>query len=144
MTKLQVGCLWQAKFAIHIICMCKLHLCSVQYVIQLHLFPYFSIIWLKPIYITEQNMKNVITVFTVFRLLTDFVCVYTYEFWLSLCNIVWSSIILLLPLLTITYRLSWNAEVNKTYLKKNKPIVYSQESYIVIMWYIRVITIGWW
>jgi hypothetical protein len=40
------------------------------------------------------------------RLLTDFVCVYTYEFLLSLCKIVWSSIILLLPLLTITYRLS--------------------------------------
>ena len=28
---------------------------------------------------------RVITVFTVFRLLTDFVCLYTYEFWLSLC-----------------------------------------------------------
>jgi hypothetical protein len=35
------------------------------------------------------------TVFTVFRLLTDFVC---YEFWLSLCKIVRSSVILLLPL----------------------------------------------
>jgi hypothetical protein len=31
-------------------------------------------------------------------LLTDFVCLYTYEFWLSLCKIVRSSIILLLPL----------------------------------------------
>ena len=40
----------------------------------------------------------VITVFTLFRLLTDFVCLYTYEFWLSLCKIVWSSVILLLPL----------------------------------------------
>ena len=39
-----------------------------------------------------------ITVFTVFRLLTDFVCLYTYEFWLSLCKIVRSSVILLLPL----------------------------------------------
>ena len=29
-----------------------------------------------------------------------FVCLYTYEFWLSLCKIVWSSVILLLPLLT--------------------------------------------
>jgi hypothetical protein len=38
-------------------------------------------------------------VFTVFRLLTDFVCLYTYEFWLSLCSIVRSSVILLLPLL---------------------------------------------
>jgi hypothetical protein len=27
-------------------------------------------------------------VITVFRLLTDFVCVYTYEFWLCLCKIV--------------------------------------------------------
>ena len=37
-------------------------------------------------------------VFTVFRLLTDFVCLYTYEFWLSLWKIVLSSVILLLPL----------------------------------------------
>ena len=36
---------------------------------------------------------------TVFRLLTDFVCLYNYEFWLSLCKIVRSSVILLLPLL---------------------------------------------
>jgi hypothetical protein len=41
-----------------------------------------------------------ITVFTVFRLLTDFVCLYTYEFWLSLCKIARSSVILLLPLST--------------------------------------------
>jgi hypothetical protein len=40
----------------------------------------------------------VITVFTVFRLLTDFVCLNTYEFWLSLCKIVRSLVILLLPL----------------------------------------------
>ena len=43
----------------------------------------------------------VITVFTLFRLLTDFVCLYTYEFWLSLCKIVRSSVILLLPLFLI-------------------------------------------
>ena len=43
--------------------------------------------------------NRVITVFTVFRLLTDFVCLYNYEFWLSLCKIVRSSVILLLPLL---------------------------------------------
>jgi hypothetical protein len=36
--------------------------------------------------------------FSVFRLLTDFVCLYNYEFWLSLCKIVRSSVILLLPL----------------------------------------------
>jgi hypothetical protein len=30
--------------------------------------------------------------------ITDFVCLYTYEFWLSLCKIVRSSVILLLPL----------------------------------------------
>ena len=34
-----------------------------------------------------------------FRLLTDFVCLYNYEFGLSLCKIVRSSVILLLPLL---------------------------------------------
>jgi hypothetical protein len=50
---------------------------------------------------------RVITVFTVFRLLTDFVCLYTYEFWLSLCKIVRSSVILALPLLkSSTYYLS--------------------------------------
>jgi hypothetical protein len=31
-------------------------------------------------------------------LLTDFVCLYNYEFWFSLCKIVRSSVILLLPL----------------------------------------------
>ena len=45
-------------------------------------------------------LKNTIMVFTVFRLLTDFVCLYNYEFWLSLCKIVRSSVILLLPLFT--------------------------------------------
>ena len=35
--------------------------------------------------------------FSVFQLLTDFVCLYTYEFRLSLCTIVRSSVILLLP-----------------------------------------------
>ena len=34
-------------------------------------------------------------------LLTHFVCLYNYEFWLSLCKIVRSSVILLLPLLFI-------------------------------------------
>ena len=40
----------------------------------------------------------ILSVFTVFRLLTDFVCLYNYEFLLSLCKIVRSSVILLLPL----------------------------------------------
>ena len=38
---------------------------------------------------------------TVFRLLTDFVCLYNYEFGLSLCKIVRSSVILLLPLYNV-------------------------------------------
>jgi hypothetical protein len=33
-------------------------------------------------------------------MLTDLVCLYTYEFWLSLCKIVRNSVILLLPLLS--------------------------------------------
>jgi hypothetical protein len=40
--------------------------------------------------------------FTVFRLLTDFVCLYNYEFGLSLCKIVRSSVILLLQRWSIT------------------------------------------
>jgi hypothetical protein len=41
---------------------------------------------------------NYLMYITVFRLLTDFVCLYNCEFWLSLCEIVRSSVILLLPL----------------------------------------------
>ena len=45
------------------------------------------------------NTNFIVSAFiTVFRLLTDFVCLYNYEFWLSLCKIVRSSVILLLPL----------------------------------------------
>ena len=56
-------------------------------------------IWFNPPFLLKCLYQiRVITVFTVFRLLTDFVCLYTYEFWLSLCKIVWSSVILLLPL----------------------------------------------
>ena len=44
---------------------------------------------------------------SVFRLLTDFVCLYNYEFWLFLYKIVRSSVILLLPLLNnLVYYLS--------------------------------------
>ena len=46
----------------------------------------------------RYRIINLDIVFTVFRLLTDFVCLYTYEFWLSLWKIVGSSVILLLPL----------------------------------------------
>ena len=35
-----------------------------------------------------------------FPMLPDFVCLYNYEIWLSLCKIVLSSVILLLPLFT--------------------------------------------
>ena len=41
--------------------------------------------------------------FSVFRLLTDFVSLYNNEFWLSLCKIVRSSVILLLPLIIHVY-----------------------------------------
>ena len=47
---------------------------------------------------THRDQYLIITVFPVFRLLTDFVCLYTYEFWLSLYKIARSSVILLLPL----------------------------------------------
>jgi hypothetical protein len=47
------------------------------------------------------HQVRVITVFTVFQLLIDFVCLYTYEFLLSLCKIVRSSVILLVPLFTL-------------------------------------------
>jgi hypothetical protein len=43
-------------------------------------------IW--PCYYWLNIQYFVSTIFTVFRLLTDFVCLYNYEFWLSLCKIV--------------------------------------------------------
>ena len=56
-------------------------------------------IWFNPPFLWKCLYQvRVITVFSVFRLLTDFVCLYTYEFWLSLWKIVRSSVILLLPL----------------------------------------------
>ena len=61
---------------------------------------------------------RVITVFTVFRLLTDFVCLYTYKFWLSLCKIVRSSVILLLPLFTSESLSSKSAISNLLQLKR--------------------------
>ena len=51
------------------------------------------------------SVFTVFTVFRFFRLLTDFVCLYNYEFWLSLCKIVRSSVILLLPLFFINISL---------------------------------------
>ena len=74
-------------------------------------FIYFSVISL---FILRYH-SLVITVFTVFRLLTDFVYLYNYEFGLSLCKIVRSSVILLLPLfiqeILVAYK--WHFIVNK-------------------------------
>jgi hypothetical protein len=56
-------------------------------------------IWFNPPFLFKCLYQvRFITVFTVFRLLTDFVCLYTYELWFSLCKIVRSWVILLLPL----------------------------------------------
>jgi hypothetical protein len=51
--------------------------------------------YMKKYHCVETVLKSV---FTVFRLLTDFVCLYNYEFWFSICKIVRSSVIVLLPL----------------------------------------------
>ena len=62
-------------------------------------------------YIRNACTKSGSLRFSVFRLLTDFVCLYTYEFWLiSLCKIARSSVILLLPLF-IGYFLSFFLQV---------------------------------
>ena len=58
-------------------------------------------IWFNPPFLWKCLYQvRVISVFTVFRLLTDFVCLYAYEFWLSLWKIVLSSVILLLAIFT--------------------------------------------
>ena len=51
-------------------------------------------------------------VFTVFRFLTEFVCLYTYEFWISLWKIVRSSVILLLPLITSNWQTLWRQNIS--------------------------------
>ena len=69
-----------------------------------HQFSNFSVIsWREQVNFQwdDDKVRFVITVFTVFRLLTDFVCLYNYEFGLSLCKIVRSSVILLLPLFVL-------------------------------------------
>jgi hypothetical protein len=58
-----------------------------------HIISHFNLLFFHIFY--------VITVFTVFQLLTDFFCKNIYEFWLSLCKTVRSSLIVLLPLFTI-------------------------------------------
>ena len=60
-------------------------------------------------------------IITVFRLLTDFVCLYTYEFWLYICKIVRSSVILLLTLI-ITCR-SHQIRPSSTYEENIKIVV---------------------
>jgi hypothetical protein len=52
--------------------------------------------------------------------LTDFVCLYTYEFWLSLCKFVRSSVILLLPLFSSWY----NWQIAHLALKSNQSLLY--------------------
>ena len=67
--------------------------CVVQFVTRCSYVPYI-----------RRNTTDAITyrfISKVFRLLTDFVCLYNYEFGLSLCKIVRSSVILLLPLFSI-------------------------------------------
>ena len=53
--------------------------------------------------VQSQNNKRGLSCLSALLLLTDFVCLYNYEFGLSLCKIVRSSVILLLPLLTVFY-----------------------------------------
>ena len=79
---------------------CFWHLHSLNMVLFWQLFYLFVPVF-KYCYSDSRSLWTVITVFIVFRLLTDFVCLYNYEFWLSLCKIVRSSVILLLPLSTI-------------------------------------------
>jgi hypothetical protein len=48
---------------------------------------------------------SLVVLFKCGLMLTDFVCLYNYEFWLSLYKIDRSSVILLLPLIIITLNL---------------------------------------
>ena len=52
---------------------------------------------------TPVRYDPILNMLNLSLLLTDFVCLYNYEFGLSLCKIVRSSVILLLPLFTFLY-----------------------------------------
>ena len=55
-------------------------------------------IWFNPPFLWKcLYLVWIITVFIIFRLLTDFVCLYTYEFWFSLWKIVRSSVFCYYP-----------------------------------------------
>jgi hypothetical protein len=61
-------------------------------------------IWFNPPFLWKCLYQvRVITVFPVFRLLTDFVYLYTYQFWLSLWKIVRSSVICYYPYLHVKH-----------------------------------------
>jgi hypothetical protein len=79
------------------------HFCWLPYLDTFSLYENSSFIIVSAETEYISNQVRVITVFTVFRLLTDFVCLYAYEFWLSLWKIVRSSVILLLPLFPILF-----------------------------------------
>jgi hypothetical protein len=86
-----------------------------------------------------------------FPLLTDFVCLYNYEFWFSLCKIARSSVILLLPLFLKSelqfYALlilvfSWN--LNDLYIRHNYilnglvfPIIYKHYEFRFLFWHMK-------
>jgi hypothetical protein len=77
------------------------------YTFSLYENPSFTIVCRDRIFLWKCLYQvRVITVFPVFRLLTDFVCLYTCEFWLSLWKIVRSSVILLLPLFKLVKRVT--------------------------------------
>ena len=64
-------------------------------------------IWINPPFLWKCLYQvRVITVFPVFRLLIDFVCLLTYEFCLSLWKIARCSVILLLPLFDLIFEVA--------------------------------------
>jgi hypothetical protein len=116
----------------------------------------FSILLIQPTISLEMPVPNQgHYVFTIFRLLTDFVCLYNYEFWLSLCKIFRSSVILLLTLLTLTVENWWRSTTlclnwyvlfvmpsfwnERKYLYFNK-INHSQTIHFLVMFGIKIIT----
>jgi hypothetical protein len=66
------------------------------------------------VFVTEFFLADSALVFSHhFLMLTDFVCLYNYEFRLSLCKIVRSSVILLLPLLSNSEHILQTLLVNR-------------------------------
>jgi hypothetical protein len=75
----------------------------------------------------------------------DWFCLFIYEFWLFLCKIVRSSVILLLPLFTIDQSVSIQSFILRCYISANLSILWHRYSIMVNQVMVATVNISkWW